>query len=318
MGRALFSVSHPVSAPAVRSEPEAIPNSPYEKWSHCNAFDPDSDEFFNDAEYEAFIDPSAPIANAAGSSASTSFNSSPILSAGATPLRAFSPISDSSDSDSGSGSTTASSSGRTSPRPLLDADANELLASANATFSSLRHDPFQLAQQLRAALADRERGIRRRDRTEELTALVQQVAEMLSASNPNLSARMSEAILTLNSSLVPPAEADAAAEGQQSVSTPTLIDGASAPTTPVDSTTDNSGSEPTPIRRRALTINTIDLETEESEPSPMTPLTPESTTSELDYSSTLEEDMLPNVDARRSVVHIGAMASRTLAASTFA
>ncbi|KAF8892215.1 hypothetical protein BD779DRAFT_1468520 [Infundibulicybe gibba] len=54
MGRALFSQTY--SSPAVRTEPEPGLVS-CEKWSRCNPFDPDSDEFFNDAEYEAFVDP---------------------------------------------------------------------------------------------------------------------------------------------------------------------------------------------------------------------------------------------------------------------
>ncbi|KAF9240613.1 hypothetical protein BU15DRAFT_87530 [Melanogaster broomeanus] len=55
MGRPLFSKTFQ-SAPAVRL-PD--PPCPYEKWSHLNAFDPDSDEFFDDAlaVYEDFIDP---------------------------------------------------------------------------------------------------------------------------------------------------------------------------------------------------------------------------------------------------------------------
>ncbi|KIJ20977.1 hypothetical protein PAXINDRAFT_178498 [Paxillus involutus ATCC 200175] len=55
MGRPLFSKAFQ-TAPAVR-EPE--PPLPYEKWSYLNAFDPDSDEFFDDehAVYEDFIDP---------------------------------------------------------------------------------------------------------------------------------------------------------------------------------------------------------------------------------------------------------------------
>ena len=55
MGRPLFSASR---QPAVRVEPE--PQHPtIEKWTYWNAFDPDSDEFFenDDAVYEAFIDP---------------------------------------------------------------------------------------------------------------------------------------------------------------------------------------------------------------------------------------------------------------------
>ncbi|CCM02521.1 uncharacterized protein FIBRA_04623 [Fibroporia radiculosa] len=56
MGRPLFSQTH--RAPAVRIEPEqSLPAC--EKWSYWNAFDPDSDEFFErgDAVYEAFVDP---------------------------------------------------------------------------------------------------------------------------------------------------------------------------------------------------------------------------------------------------------------------
>ena len=58
MGRPLFSASY--STPAVRTEPEKTPPSiHFEKWTHWNAFDPDSDEFFEsgDAVYEAFLDP---------------------------------------------------------------------------------------------------------------------------------------------------------------------------------------------------------------------------------------------------------------------
>lgn len=62
MGRPLFSESYSTST--VRTEPQQTPaTSPgaisYEKWNRWNAFDPDSDEFFNreDAVYEAFLDP---------------------------------------------------------------------------------------------------------------------------------------------------------------------------------------------------------------------------------------------------------------------
>ncbi|KAF4569610.1 hypothetical protein EYR40_008588 [Pleurotus pulmonarius] len=55
MGRALFSVSHPVSKPAVQVRTEPEPQVQYENWSRINAFDPDSDEFFEDAVYEAVI-----------------------------------------------------------------------------------------------------------------------------------------------------------------------------------------------------------------------------------------------------------------------
>jgi len=54
MGRSLFS--HTYAAPAVRTEPEPQVDI-CERWSAWNRFDPDSDDFFQDAEYEAFIDP---------------------------------------------------------------------------------------------------------------------------------------------------------------------------------------------------------------------------------------------------------------------
>ncbi|EMD39263.1 hypothetical protein CERSUDRAFT_122685 [Gelatoporia subvermispora B] len=56
MGLPLFSQRY--QTPDVRVEPEPTPAC--EKWTHWNAFDPDSDEFFEseDAVYEAFIDPS--------------------------------------------------------------------------------------------------------------------------------------------------------------------------------------------------------------------------------------------------------------------
>src|ERR1700722_2256669 len=53
MGRPLFSQSY-LSEPVVRTEPEpSVP--PYEKWSYWNPFDPDSDEFFTNPVYAAFI-----------------------------------------------------------------------------------------------------------------------------------------------------------------------------------------------------------------------------------------------------------------------
>jgi len=51
MGRTLFSM-----VPAVRIEPEPTVDL-CEKWGVRNRFDPDSDDFFQDAEYEAFVDP---------------------------------------------------------------------------------------------------------------------------------------------------------------------------------------------------------------------------------------------------------------------
>ncbi|KAK0467018.1 uncharacterized protein EV420DRAFT_1506732, partial [Desarmillaria tabescens] len=57
MGRALFSSAYN-SAPAVAT-PTPFADTPYEKiyekWSMFNQFDPDSDDFFEDAQYEAFI-----------------------------------------------------------------------------------------------------------------------------------------------------------------------------------------------------------------------------------------------------------------------
>lgn len=54
MGRPLYSKTFQIE-PIIR-EPEAP--CPYEKWSYINAFDPDSDEFFDNdqAVYEAFVD----------------------------------------------------------------------------------------------------------------------------------------------------------------------------------------------------------------------------------------------------------------------
>lgn len=55
MGRALFSLAYTVPKPVVRTEPEPQVET-CSKWSEWNRFDPDSDDFFQDAEYEAFID----------------------------------------------------------------------------------------------------------------------------------------------------------------------------------------------------------------------------------------------------------------------
>ena len=47
------SVLYDIYKPAVRIEPEPTVDL-CEKYSFCNRFDPDSDDFFRDAEYEAF------------------------------------------------------------------------------------------------------------------------------------------------------------------------------------------------------------------------------------------------------------------------
>lgn len=58
MGRPLFSKSY-ASSPPVRVESQAAVDRICHKWGALNKFDPDSDEFFANAEYEAFIDPDA-------------------------------------------------------------------------------------------------------------------------------------------------------------------------------------------------------------------------------------------------------------------
>ncbi|KAF8448911.1 hypothetical protein L210DRAFT_3312167, partial [Boletus edulis BED1] len=58
MGRPLYSRTF-ITTPAVRDpEPPSC-----ERWSYLNAFDPDSDEFFDNenAVYEDFIDPGMPV-----------------------------------------------------------------------------------------------------------------------------------------------------------------------------------------------------------------------------------------------------------------
>jgi hypothetical protein len=59
MGRAVYSSAYTASVPAVavRTEPEPNVDMVVERWSSWNHFDPDSDEFFQDAEFEAFISP---------------------------------------------------------------------------------------------------------------------------------------------------------------------------------------------------------------------------------------------------------------------
>lgn len=54
MGRFLFSHS---TVPPVRIQQPETAVDLCEKWSMWNRFDPDSEDFFQDAEYEAFIDP---------------------------------------------------------------------------------------------------------------------------------------------------------------------------------------------------------------------------------------------------------------------
>ncbi|KAF7356471.1 putative proline-rich protein [Mycena venus] len=64
MGRALFSEKYGSKAPAIRVQPESVTPDPA-RWSISNPFDPDSDEFFQGAEYEAFMDMGETAATAA-------------------------------------------------------------------------------------------------------------------------------------------------------------------------------------------------------------------------------------------------------------
>ncbi|EKM50637.1 uncharacterized protein PHACADRAFT_264016 [Phanerochaete carnosa HHB-10118-sp] len=73
MGRPLFSQAY--TAPAVRVEPEQP--QPYERWSYWNPFDPDSEEFFADAEdericsVESVVRGVSPVMEEVGSSSSS-------------------------------------------------------------------------------------------------------------------------------------------------------------------------------------------------------------------------------------------------------
>jgi len=76
MGRPLFSQTYTapaVRAPAVRVEPDQP--QPYERWSYWNPFDPDSEEFFADAEdervAESVIRGVSPLLEEAASSSSS-------------------------------------------------------------------------------------------------------------------------------------------------------------------------------------------------------------------------------------------------------
>ncbi|KAI0642227.1 hypothetical protein C8Q79DRAFT_984717 [Trametes meyenii] len=102
MGRPLFSARQP----AVRVQPEPQPQHPaYEKWTYANAFDPDSDEFFenDDAVFEAFIEPGQQIQ----------------IPVSADTARTVIDVEASSNSSASSGT----SSGRGSPMELVNTDA---------------------------------------------------------------------------------------------------------------------------------------------------------------------------------------------------
>ncbi|KAI0057441.1 hypothetical protein BV25DRAFT_1831119 [Artomyces pyxidatus] len=86
MGRAVFS-SAPAVAIVTTPELDAQEYPSYAKWSYNNAWDPDSEEFFEDAVYEAVVPPVDPIAGleSVSSSASSSGRGSPIVVDGTRP-----------------------------------------------------------------------------------------------------------------------------------------------------------------------------------------------------------------------------------------
>ncbi|KAJ7091461.1 hypothetical protein B0H15DRAFT_237666 [Mycena belliarum] len=121
MGRALYSERYGFQAVAIRVEPEVIPCP--SKWSIYNRFDPDSDEFFATAEYEAFMDQGQANAEA------------PLL----LPLTDSGSVSSSDDGDS------ASASGLDSPPVRLSALWDRLLdESAGVAFQPVPDEQLLL------------------------------------------------------------------------------------------------------------------------------------------------------------------------------
>ncbi|KAL1747861.1 hypothetical protein HDZ31DRAFT_71998 [Schizophyllum fasciatum] len=102
-----------MDAPTAAPEPAV---AVYEKWSPMNPFDPDSDDFFIDAEYEAFVDGEHPLPE-------------PVVRVEIIPQRNVSPISSGSSSASEDGDREDSSS--SSPM-AVGADPATLLAGAYA------------------------------------------------------------------------------------------------------------------------------------------------------------------------------------------
>ncbi|KZT21601.1 hypothetical protein NEOLEDRAFT_1150623 [Neolentinus lepideus HHB14362 ss-1] len=113
MGRPLFSGVYRNSTPVVRVEPEPVYPT-YGKWSQWNAFDPDSDEFFesDDAVYEAFVDPADLPPREEGSTSSRSPSPALIVPGH---QAADVVITEDGASDVSSGSSEGTASGRESP-----------------------------------------------------------------------------------------------------------------------------------------------------------------------------------------------------------
>lgn len=130
MGRPLFSQAYSSpAAVAVRVEPEPTPKPAEqpvcERWTYGNPFDPDSDEFFVNEVYEAFVDP---IADAQGDR-------------GPSPVVEESSSSSSSDDESIDGRGT----------PIGDAPAVPRLAGDEGVGIRLGHDEFVEAVVVRRA-----------------------------------------------------------------------------------------------------------------------------------------------------------------------
>lgn len=83
MGRSFYSVSQPAQPQPQIASPHhedatANPEMPipsYRKWSEEHPFDPESEEFFNNAVYEAFLQPGSPISPMSPASLSTASSS---------------------------------------------------------------------------------------------------------------------------------------------------------------------------------------------------------------------------------------------------
>ncbi|KAF9485441.1 hypothetical protein BDN70DRAFT_587517 [Pholiota conissans] len=75
MGRAVYSQTYALPEPAIHAEPEASPTC--ERWTSWNHFDPDSEEFFQDAEYEAFLNPAQSAREQAAEISASAFARSP-------------------------------------------------------------------------------------------------------------------------------------------------------------------------------------------------------------------------------------------------
>lgn len=270
MGRALFSQKY-ITTPAVRENPEPVVDI-CEKWSVWNQFDPDSEDFFKDAQLEHFVDGPITI---------------PTEEAEDEPphVAILESVTDSSSSPSAT-SNDDSLSDNDSPMAVGADDPAALLAGAYTPVDWQQR--FLEAGSLDARRQERARRIILRAAAARRLGPPRQLASQPDGGPAPSVIRATSAIPVF----IPPASYRNSSTSTSAVSSPTIGSQTHEPASAL--------AARSPISRRTVSITPINIPSEPSLPSPVTPDTPSTPPPRTTYPipNTLSPSPAPNVTPR--------------------